>query len=570
MKYFLIVLGAAAVFGFVFFITMMQPGPVAVNHSGDFDSVENTSAILRQAEALEEEFVKQQSLGGITGADVEKLRKSIKLRETYMSVTGSMDRLQNNRLVNAQAMLQNIDAKDVAARVEEFEKKAAEAEKSDSKSALDFYNEAYALQNRINSEFPLSKYKNIQKIATLERKMRLISAKPLYEESLNAEKSAYAARDQKRWSEAQAGFELAIEKFVKLSIEYPNTSYVDFARLKRLEQDLDSLKSMPLEASLDAHLAAAKAAEKANDYMRAADEYVAAAQDQRKLNSLYPKSARASDEAAKEYMRERDRVYSSRFGSEILEQKYRLDKMLYEATYRDVAEISSNLIRKVERFRNEFKNSVMLSENLALELRYINYMVRDLPQILEYVNKSAVKLDGFDNVRMFATEIPQDFYFKIMQDNPSRVRSDKLPVESVLYEDAEKFCQRLSWLLGRKVTLPSMEMYKTALGSMKYADLNAISWNITNSDAKTHPVGTKQPNTKGFYDILGNVSEFVLTTSSSAHETSFKAVGGNAQSQTDALMDFPVSDVRKNARSRMTGFRIVIYDIPPAAPSAAQ
>ncbi len=563
------ILAAVVVLGGVFLLTLMQPGPMVEGDAGDYDSIENTAALLREAEALEKEFEKQQSIGGITPADVDKLRRAIKLRETYMSVTGSVDRLQNNRLIKSQSMLQNIDAKEVAERVAQFEKKAESIEKVDSKAALDLYNEAYALQNRINSEFSLSEYKNVQKVASLERKMRMIAAKPLFDESMEAEKAAYDARDKKRWSEAQAGFEKAIEKFIKLSIEYPNTSYVDFARLKRLEQDLDSLKSMPLEASVDSHLSAAKEAEKSGDFMRAADEYVAAAQDQRKLNSLYPKSARASDEAAKEYMRQRDRVYSSRFGAEILSQKYSLDKLLYEASYRDVAEISSNLIRKVERFKSEFKDSTMLSENLALELRYINYMVRDLPQILEYVNKSAVKLDGFGNIRMFATEIPQDFYFKIMQDNPSRVREDKLPVESVLYEDAEKFCQRLSWILGRKVSLPSLEMYKAALGSMKYADLNAISWNITNSGAKTHSVGTKQPNMKGFYDILGNVSEFVGVKSSSAHETSFKTVGGNAQTQTDSLMDFPVMDVGRNVRSRMTGFRIIIDDTPPTAPGVS-
>ena len=111
------ILAAVVVLGGVFLLTLMQPGPMVEGDAGDYDSIENTAALLREAEALEKEFEKQQSIGGITPADVDKLRRAIKLRETYMSVTGSVDRLQNNRLIKSQSMLQNIDAKEVAERV---------------------------------------------------------------------------------------------------------------------------------------------------------------------------------------------------------------------------------------------------------------------------------------------------------------------------------------------------------------------------------------------------------------------------------------------------------------------
>ena len=40
--------------------------------------------------------------------------------------------------------------------------------------------------------------------------------------------------------------------------------------------------------------------------------------------------------------------------------------------------------------------------------------------------------------------------------------------------------------------------------------LNRIAWYQANSDGHTHPVGMKEPNPWGFYDMLGNVGEFVL------------------------------------------------------------
>lgn len=38
-------------------------------------------------------------------------------------------------------------------------------------------------------------------------------------------------------------------------------------------------------------------------------------------------------------------------------------------------------------------------------------------------------------------------------------------------------------------------------------DLNSVVWNDDNSGSKSHPVGQKQPNELGLYDMSGNVWE---------------------------------------------------------------
>lgn len=43
----------------------------------------------------------------------------------------------------------------------------------------------------------------------------------------------------------------------------------------------------------------------------------------------------------------------------------------------------------------------------------------------------------------------------------------------------------------------------------RYGDLDAIAWYSGNSDSKVHPVGQKQANAFGLYDMIGNLNEWV-------------------------------------------------------------
>ena len=43
----------------------------------------------------------------------------------------------------------------------------------------------------------------------------------------------------------------------------------------------------------------------------------------------------------------------------------------------------------------------------------------------------------------------------------------------------------------------------------RYGDIESIAWYRDNSEATLHRVGQKEPNAWGFYDLLGNVWEWV-------------------------------------------------------------
>lgn len=117
-------------------------------------------------------------------------------------------------------------------------------------------------------------------------------------------------------------------------------------------------------------------------------------------------------------------------------------------------------------------------------------------------------------------EITQEQWTQIMGNNPSRfTESPKNPVDQVSWNECALFIEKLNQLgIEGTFRLPSEAEWEYACragGTTAYhfgndlASLPDYAWYSGNSDAKTHPVGEKRPNAWGFYDMHGNVSEWV-------------------------------------------------------------
>ena len=99
-------------------------------------------------------------------------------------------------------------------------------------------------------------------------------------------------------------------------------------------------------------------------------------------------------------------------------------------------------------------------------------------------------------------------------DNPSHFKGPTLPVESVSWNDVQRFLRALNTRDGKyDYRLPTEAEWEYACRAGSTGDysgsLAEMAWYEANSGGETRPAGQKMPNAWGLYDMHGNVAEWV-------------------------------------------------------------
>jgi formylglycine-generating enzyme required for sulfatase activity len=120
-------------------------------------------------------------------------------------------------------------------------------------------------------------------------------------------------------------------------------------------------------------------------------------------------------------------------------------------------------------------------------------------------------------------EVTQAQWVALMGNNPSEFKGAEQPVQHVSWDDAQEFIRKLNALGdGFEYRLPSEAEWEYACRAGTTGDfagdLDAMAWYEKNSKGGTHPVGQKQPNKFGLYDMHGNVWEWCADMSPETYQ----------------------------------------------------
>lgn len=184
------------------------------------------------------------------------------------------------------------------------------------------------------------------------------------------------------------------------------------------------------------------------------------------------------------------------------------------------------------------------------------------------------------------TEVTQSQYEMLMGENPAYFRGSNLPMDQVSWEDAMAFCHKLTAQERAAGRLPAGFAYILPTEAQwEYAcragttgdfagDVAAMAWFDKNSDATSHPVGTKQPNGWGLHDMHGNIREWCLEWDGDYPGGSVTDYAGPATGTRrvtrGGCWEKPSADSSSSNRGRcapggridLLGFRIALSSIP--------
>lgn len=108
--------------------------------------------------------------------------------------------------------------------------------------------------------------------------------------------------------------------------------------------------------------------------------------------------------------------------------------------------------------------------------------------------------------------------------NPGFAQDDTHPVTCVSWNDVQAYVSWLARKTGKQYRLPIESEWEYACAggtTTEYCgsnDINAVAWYNENSNSTTHPVGQKQANGYGLYDMIGNLLQWMENKYDSEHD----------------------------------------------------
>lgn len=227
------------------------------------------------------------------------------------------------------------------------------------------------------------------------------------------------------------------------------------------------------------------------------------------------------------------------------------------------------------------KSIVTVKCTIIDEADFMPELIEATPYDLLKLDEDMITVPGQDFL-LGRYEVTQALWETIMNNtptpNPSRFKGRELPVDNVSWENCQTFLTKLNStpivnLRGQVYRFPTEEEWEYACRAgaegpycrmtngteVTEGTLDKVAWFADNSDKQTHPVGQKEPNAFGLYDMHGNVWEWTSTE----EETDRVTKGGGWNGDAGRCESSNRNRFFPSHRFAFLGFRLVRRTIDP-------
>ncbi len=488
----------------------------------------------------------------LTEEDIRLLEQALQAQEEYLSARKSVG-TEDPRLVSLRRRLHLLRGERLRQESAALEAAALSLAKTDEAAAAEKLRRAVVCEQEIADRWQFSGLADSGRRALLDTRLRRLESSALWQKGRALEAEAEKSFAAGRYAEAAERFTLALEAETEFLARYRDVRDTAFGRVEQLSVRRETALSGLVWEEVRRHQAVAEAAEARSDWAGAARSWQDAVDVFARLLTAHPRSQFA-DRAKEAEMA--TRLNFARFHDDILRVRAeagRLRQALRARQADDALRLAETVLTDARRLADAGTGVFRPADDERQELEFIASHAATIRGYLPEADRQLRPVPGHA-VRMYRTEIPQGLYASLMEANPSAVRREANPVESVAYADAELFARRLGWILGGRARLPTLAEHAAAAGDLAKPASSEFAWTSANTDgADARPVGSAKADAQGFHDLIGNVEEWLAAKEG---ENRAPAAGGSVA--TAPAAGLPVRQVFKREKSRTLGFRIVI------------
>lgn len=161
---------------------------------------------------------------------------------------------------------------------------------------------------------------------------------------------------------------------------------------------------------------------------------------------------------------------------------------------------------------------IELSDKISIDLIYVeggSFLMGD--DSSKYDNEKPAHKVVLNSLYVGKYQVTQNLWKAIMGQNPSALKGERRPVESISWNDTKRFIRKLNSITGRVFRLPTEAEWEYAARGGIYSQgysyagsdkLEQVGWYAKNSNDELHEVGLKLRNELGIYDLSGNLWEW--------------------------------------------------------------